>query len=112
MKSRFLAIVLLISATSFGQSNQGSISGVVTDAQGAAVPGVKVTMPNLETGLPHSATTNRAGFYPLPALPPRAHSLTAARHGVRRYCRQGVPLTTGQTPGPRREQEARRGYGK
>jgi hypothetical protein len=99
MKSGFLAVFFLISTVSFGQSNQASISGVVTDAQGAAVPGVKVTMSNLETGVLNSATTNQGGFYSIPALPVGAYSLAAERQGFRRYVRQGIALSTGQTLG-------------
>lgn len=61
---------------------------MVTGSPGAAVPGVKVTMSNLETGLPNSAVTNQAGFYSIPALPAAAYSMTAeARAFVNMYGR-------------------------
>ena len=99
MTLQFLAIFCLVSAISFGQSNQASISGVITDAQGAAVPGVAVKMSNIETGLLYSAVTNQAGFYSIPALPVGVYSLSAERQGFRKYVHQGIALSTGQTLG-------------
>src|SRR5436190_15373099 len=98
MRTKLLAFFLL-SAMAFGQSNQASISGVVTDSQGAAVPGVKVTMSNLETSLPNSAVTNQAGFYSIPTLPVGAYSMIAERQGFRKYVRQSLALSTGQALG-------------
>ena len=46
-----------------GTAGTGSITGVVTDPQGAAVPGAKVTITNKDTGLSFDLSTNSSGVY-------------------------------------------------
>ena len=98
MNSKVLLLFCLTSAL-LAQSNQASISGVVTDAQGAVIPGAKVTMTNTETGLPNSAVTTSAGFYAIPNLPVGGYTAAVEHDGFRRYVRQGITLSTGQTLG-------------
>jgi hypothetical protein len=50
--------------------NTGSIQGVVTDAQGAVVPGAKVTISDKETGQLISSVTSSAGQFSAAALNP------------------------------------------
>jgi hypothetical protein len=45
------------------QVDQGSISGTVTDASGAIIPGATVTVTDVNTGLVFSRTTNGSGQY-------------------------------------------------
>ena len=45
---------------------QGSITGTLTDPQGAALPGVTATAVNLATNVKTTAVTNTAGVYRLP----------------------------------------------
>ena len=58
------------------QLNRGVIEGLVTDPQGAVMPGVEITITNVETNVSTSAKTNGAGYYHVPNLVPgkyRAH---------------------------------------
>ncbi|MBM3728733.1 MAG: carboxypeptidase regulatory-like domain-containing protein [Acidobacteria bacterium] len=48
----------------------GEITGKVRDASGVVVAGAPVTITNLATGGERKATTNDAGLYSFPALPP------------------------------------------
>ncbi len=50
------------------RSDRATISGVVTDAQGSAVPGATVTVHNQETGVDTVRVTNEAGAYTTPPL--------------------------------------------
>ncbi len=70
--SRLILIALLQSAvlligqqTAFAQATTGtgSITGIVTDPQDAAVPNAKVTITNRDTGLTLELTTNSSGVY-------------------------------------------------
>ena len=46
----------------------GTISGTVSDRQGAVMPGVSVTALNEQTGVMQTTTTDGKGFYSFPAL--------------------------------------------
>src|SRR5439155_309282 len=59
----FTALTLLHAAI-----NRGTIQGTVTDAQGAVVPGVTVTVTDRDTGTSQTTKTNGAGFYFVPEL--------------------------------------------
>lgn len=67
-----LAAVLAVSLTglSFGQETTGSIEGTVTDAQGARIPGVTVTVTGLTHGFNRTLTTDGQGFYRVQQVPP------------------------------------------
>ncbi|HEY5162870.1 MAG TPA: carboxypeptidase-like regulatory domain-containing protein, partial [Terriglobales bacterium] len=65
-----IALLLLGTATAFGQGQTGGqISGTVTDASGAAIPGAKVVITSLQTGVDYNNTTNDSGLYVRPGLP-------------------------------------------
>jgi hypothetical protein len=62
------------------QLNRGVIEGLVTDPQGAVVPGVEVTITDVETNVSTPTKTNSAGYYHVPNLVPgkyRAHFLAS-----------------------------------
>lgn len=46
----------------------GSISGVVTDPNGAVVAGVTVVATEVSTNIQHTTVTDAKGFYAFPAL--------------------------------------------
>ena len=60
-----LALMFVGQQAAFAQATvgTGSITGVVTDPQGAAVPGAKVTITNKDTGSSFDQTTNSSGVY-------------------------------------------------
>src|SRR5260221_3324232 len=62
-----LALVWCI--PSIGQVIKGSISGSVTDPQGAVVSGAQVKAKNIETGVVFPTTSDSAGLYRLNLLP-------------------------------------------
>ena len=70
----------------------GSVSGVVTDQSGAAVPDVAVTMTETERGVVHSSTTTTDGRYNFPALPVGPYRLEAKGKGFKDYVQTGIVL--------------------
>lgn len=60
-----LAIAFLLPSLLWGQAttSTGNINGTVTDPTGAAVPGAKVTITRIDTGVTTNLTTNGSGFY-------------------------------------------------
>ncbi len=55
---------------------QGSITGNVTDASQAAVAGAKVVATEQTTNFTRDTTTNAAGVYNLPTMPPGSYNVT------------------------------------
>src|SRR5690242_2170045 len=82
---RFLTVVATILCLTFtlplfGQSN-ASLSGTVSDAANALIPGVSVTAKNTATGVVSTAVTNETGTYNIPSLLPGTYSVTSELPG-------------------------------
>ncbi len=75
----------------FGQAT-GSISGTVTDATGAGVPGATVTVTAPATGLTRSFTTNEAGEYIIPLLGVADYNVKVEQRGFQGATAQDVRL--------------------
>jgi hypothetical protein len=74
----------------------GAISGTVTDATGAVVPEVKVTLRNEATAESHSAVTGESGIYQFPLLKPGKYSISIEKAGFRRVVEK-TDVLLGQT---------------
>ena len=61
-----LAVLLLVSATGWAQDS--TISGTVTESTGRVIPGVEVTVTNLDTGVSRTTVTGDSGRYSVPQL--------------------------------------------
>jgi Carboxypeptidase regulatory-like domain len=79
-----LVITVLLSTTLIQAQYRASIQGVVTDQQGAVVPGATVTLTNKETNRAVTATSDGAGIYNIGALPPSTYSLTVEKAGFKK----------------------------
>ncbi len=64
-----LVLGLLGPATAFAQTGAASLTGIVTDESGAAVPGATVTATNQATNVDYTAVSNDAGNYTVTSLP-------------------------------------------
>jgi len=70
----------------------GEIKGSVTDASSAVVPGVEISIDNVQTGVVTPTTTNSNGLYDVPFLIPGSYTVTFSKQGFRDFVRQGVKL--------------------
>jgi hypothetical protein len=96
LMSAFVAVnVLEVSGQS--QALNGQIEGVVTDANGAAVPNANITVHNIETGAERTITSDASGVYRAPLLPLGTYRVTIEAPNFKRLVREGITLTTGQT---------------
>jgi predicted porin len=73
-----------------------SLSGVVTDQTGAALPDVAVTIKDVHTGATRTITTDGAGRYQALGLPPGRFAIRAAKQGFANETRTGISLAVGQ----------------
>lgn len=74
----------------------GSISGAVSDPQGAVVSGAKVLAKHLATNREFSAETNAAGLFSLRTLPPGAYELKIEAPSFRTYQSNNVVVSVGE----------------
>ncbi|HEY6333482.1 MAG TPA: carboxypeptidase regulatory-like domain-containing protein, partial [Blastocatellia bacterium] len=82
--SAMLASVLVISSVpTFAQQVQGTLTGTVTDTQGAAVQGVQVKAVNKATNLTQTVTTNNNGEYTFPELPIGTYNVSFIKDGFK-----------------------------
>src|SRR5512145_3255339 len=83
-------------APAFAQrSDRATISGVVTDNQGSAVPGATVTIRNEATGVEVVLTTNESGAYSSPPLVLGTYSVTVDLTGFKKTVSSGILLQGG-----------------
>jgi hypothetical protein len=64
-----LAVLAVMTATGYAQSDNGSIVGTVTDTTGAVVPDAAITVTNVDTGLKLTSKSNSAGEFQVFAVP-------------------------------------------
>ncbi|MDQ3918384.1 MAG: TonB-dependent receptor [Acidobacteriota bacterium] len=75
-----------------------SLRGVVTDPQGAVVPGASVKVTNTATGATRETTTNSEGLYVLSNLPPGDYELRVEAKGfAAKVSKEPIRLQVGQT---------------
>ena len=86
-----LIIAMCLADTAEAQF-KASIQGTVRDSSGAVVPGVQVTVTNLETGRAQQTFTGEQGFYRIAGLPPGRYSVTMEREGFRKRDVQNVTV--------------------
>lgn len=86
----FIAAALLVlgPATLEAQREAGSISGLVSDSSQAAVPGARIVVTDLATGVERSIVSNDAGLYVITALPASRYSIAVMREG---FTSQRIP---------------------
>jgi hypothetical protein len=89
-----LAIGLATSALA-QNTNSGDIRGTVTDATGALVPGVNVTLLNTETGVVKELVTNSVGLYDAVSILPGPYRITFSKAGFGKVVRDGIVLQVG-----------------
>ena len=88
------ALVALFSVGAWSQTQLATVSGIITDPSGAAVPGASVTIVSQGTGLKRSALTDTAGQYRFAGLPIGNYSLRMEKAGFQSQVREGVDLTS------------------
>src|SRR5438093_811841 len=105
MRSPCLRHILCSAALMFGLAARvmgqtaatGNIEGVATDATGAVLPGVTVTIRNLDTNVSREVVTDGSGRYRAAALQPGRYEVSATLSGFEIKPVSDLPGTVGQT---------------
>src|SRR5262245_47736982 len=106
MRCKFAVVCLITSllvgwniAPALARQTHFDLAGTVTDNTGAVLPGVTVTLRNVDTGFVRTVVTNEAGKYSFPTVPPTGRwSLTAALSGFQTMTRDGLEFQANTLP--------------
>jgi hypothetical protein len=107
MKKHFVSTLilsmLLIGAAIAGastalhaQTSTATISGVISDSQGARVAGAKIVATNIDTGVSTTAQSDKDGVYSVSSLPIGNYRVEVQREGFRSTARGPLVLTVGK----------------
>lgn len=91
------AALLLLARPVAAQERFGGLTGTITDASGAVLPGTTVTVTNKATGAARSVVTSGDGLYIVPDLDPGRYSLVVELAGFAKAEYADVGITLGKT---------------
>ena len=99
MRTLVAFTAVMIGLASFGAKAQdlANIVGTVTDASGAVIPDVQVTVSNPERGLLRRITSDSAGEYQAPRVPIGNYTVSVEKTGFEKIVRSGITLQVGET---------------
>lgn len=92
-----LVLLLFVSIPTFAQHYTGTITGVVTDPQGAVVPGAQVTITNTATGASRTVVTTSSGLYSAPSIDPGTYTITIKSSNFQDFVVKNVVVDVSST---------------
>src|SRR5260370_13119978 len=95
--SALLSLSLTAPALAQSQGANGAIEGTVSDSSGGVLPGVTVTITNVDTGAGRAVVTNEKGLYRAPLLPLGKYRVVAELQGFKKFEQTNIQLSVGQT---------------
>ena len=93
----FMVVMTVAHPLAQSQAINGTIEGTITDQTGAAIPGVSVTVSNIDTGDTRVVVTNLSGVYRAPLLSLGRYRVSAELQGFKKFEQQGLTLSAGQS---------------
>lgn len=87
--------LIIVSGAALGQESRGTITGTITDSNGAVVPNASVTVTNPATKTSTNTTTTDEGNYTLPFLTPAVYTVTVEAAGFKRLVRSNIEVRVG-----------------
>ena len=96
-RHKLLSILLLFvcSGLLLAQRDLGTITGTITDPQGAAVPNATVTITEDSTGLTTSLQSNESGLFTRPAMKAGTYTVTVEAAGFQKAQQKNVLINPG-----------------
>ena len=94
---RFLFALVCVTFAAFAQSDRGTLTGTITDPQGAVIPNAKITALHGETGAEYATVSTPTGNYTIAQLPPGGYSLTVDVAGFKKYEQKNIVVQSAQT---------------
>ncbi|HEY6346437.1 MAG TPA: TonB-dependent receptor [Bryobacteraceae bacterium] len=91
--SKVTTLAILTAAALFAQSNQGTITGAISDPAGAVVPTAQIEVRNTDSGVVYRGGTSATGNFVL-AVPPGTYEITVTAAGFKKFVEQNVQVIT------------------
>lgn len=90
----FCLLLIALFAVNFAaaQSTNGTMSGIVLDSSGQAIPGADIEIVNDATGVRYPGRTNGEGIYAVPNLPPGPYRLQVSKLGFKTLIKPDIVL--------------------
>ena len=92
LAARFLIVCTLLLRLGLAQSPGGTISGIVQDPSGRAIPEAEVIVINDLTNVQYQTKTNSEGIYVVPNLPPGPYRLQVSKFGFKTLIKPDLVL--------------------
>lgn len=86
-----------IPSQAWSQAGTASLTGIVTDAQGAVIPGATITVTQPATGATRTGVSGERGVFQFPGLTPGIYTVKVELSGFKTYVRENVPLRVDST---------------
>lgn len=87
-----VALLLCLQSLMSAQTVTGSLSGQVTDASGAVLPGAHITLKDEATGTTHTAVSNGSGYFNFTAVFPGTYDVRVTATGFEAWQVNGIVL--------------------
>jgi Carboxypeptidase regulatory-like domain len=92
----YTALMLLVSAVGFSQSQTGSLAGTVLDAHHAAVPDAVIDATLASAGITLHTLASETGLYVFPNLLPGVWTITVEKTGFKKLVRPEIEIFVAQ----------------
>ena len=89
--SLVFAVVCLIGISAFAQSNQGTITGTISDPAAAVVPAAQMEVKNTATGVVYSGGTSATGNYVF-SVPAGTYEISVNAPGFKKFVESNVQV--------------------
>ena len=96
LAAALVAAVIILAAGVRAQSNSGSITGIVADANGAAIPNASITVTNVGTNAATTVQSNGEGLYEALSLPTGLYKVVATAGGFQQTTVEDLRLNVGE----------------
>src|SRR5215471_1377551 len=90
-------VLLVYAPCASAQAVKGELLGNIVDAGGLALPGVTVTITEVNTNISYTKTTNESGIYAFPSLKDGTYKVVAELTGFKKTVRDGVSVAVNTT---------------
>ena len=96
VKLCLLLLVPFLEPALIAQSITASLEGIVRDPSGAAIPGARVRVVNVNTNASTEVATNTDGFFVASLLQPGTYSLSVEKDGFKQFRQDSIHLQVTQ----------------